>query len=103
LSDGISPTTHPWASDPPPVNLVRGGDTSDLLAENQGMMWVVTTPRHGNRPLRIPEQWPVNQTLPGAVHVGFFDGHVGRVPLEQLWQLHWHRNYVAPTQRPGLR
>jgi hypothetical protein len=34
--------------------------------------------------------------------MGFFDGHVEQVALDRLWQLHWHKDYVAPEKRPGL-
>ena len=31
-----------------------------------------------------------------AINVVFLDGHVRRVPLEELWQLHWNRHF-QPT------
>jgi hypothetical protein len=34
--------------------------------------------------------------------ISFYDGHVQQVPLEKVWSLSWHRNYVAPARRPGL-
>jgi hypothetical protein len=34
--------------------------------------------------------------------MGFFDGHVEQVALDRLWQLYWHKDYVAPAKRPGI-
>jgi hypothetical protein len=33
----------------------------------------------------------------------FFDGHAEQVKLERLWQLYWHKDYVPPAKRPGLK
>ena len=93
ISDGLIWVTCPQASDPPPTSLITA----------QGGCSIAATPRHGNRPNRPPDPWPPDKPLPGAVHVGFFDGHVELVPLDQLWQLYWHVNYVPPAKRPGLR
>jgi len=92
ISDGLMWVAEGSATDPPPTSLITA----------QGGMNIVATPRHGNRPSKLPGSWPPDKPLPGAVHVGFFDGHVELVPLEQLWQLYWHVNYVPPAKRPGL-
>jgi hypothetical protein len=34
--------------------------------------------------------------------VGFVDGRVAPVPIEQLWDFYWHKDYKPPTKRPGL-
>jgi prepilin-type processing-associated H-X9-DG protein len=60
-------------------------------------------PRHGRRPNPVPQYWPVDQPLPGAINVGFFDGHAELVKLDLLWQLYWHRGYAPPAKRPGLK
>ena len=62
-------------------------------------MNVFCIPRHGSRPSSAPNPWPSKGRLPGAVNIGFYDGHAELVPLEGLWQLYWHRGYV-PTTRP---
>jgi prepilin-type processing-associated H-X9-DG protein len=59
--------------------------------------------RHGRRPRPIPKRWPAGERLPGAINVAFFDGHVEQVPLEELWQLYWHKDYEPPAKRPGLK
>jgi len=58
--------------------------------------------RHGSRPSSLPKKWAGDQRLPGAVNVGFFDGHVEQVQLERLWHLYWHYDYQPPAKRPGL-
>jgi prepilin-type N-terminal cleavage/methylation domain-containing protein/prepilin-type processing-associated H-X9-DG protein len=65
-------------------------------------MFTMTMPRHGSRPGRLATPWPASAVLPGAINVGFYDGHVEQVQLEKLWQLYWHRDYQAPAKRPGL-
>ena len=65
-------------------------------------MNMVTIPRHGSRPNSVPtNQRPVDR-LPGSINVAFYDGHVAHVPLENLWQLEWHRGWQTPPKRPGL-
>jgi hypothetical protein len=36
------------------------------------------------------------------MNMGFFDGHVEQVRMEGLLQLYWHKDYVAPEDRPGM-
>jgi prepilin-type N-terminal cleavage/methylation domain-containing protein len=33
-------------------------------------------------------------------NVACFDGHVERVKLDDLWQMHWHKDWVPLAQRP---
>jgi prepilin-type processing-associated H-X9-DG protein len=58
-------------------------------------------PRHGSRPsdpIPVGDSWVfVEGRLPGAVNANFADGHVEQVPLENLWKLYWHRDYVQPN------
>jgi prepilin-type N-terminal cleavage/methylation domain-containing protein len=62
-----------------------------------------TIPRHGSRPAVLPEPTEfygfvkVKGKLPGAINVDFADGHVEQVPLENLWKLYYHKNYVPPN------
>jgi len=37
--------------------------------------------------------------LPGAISVGFVDGHSAMTPLPQLWTYYWHMDY-DPSQMP---
>jgi prepilin-type N-terminal cleavage/methylation domain-containing protein/prepilin-type processing-associated H-X9-DG protein len=94
LGDSTVYYAAPKATDSGPWDLV--------YTRGAGAMGAFVIPRHGSRPRPVPRDWPASQPLPGAVNVGFFDGHVEQVALDQLWQLYWHKDYVAPAKRPGL-
>lgn len=89
----------PRATDSPASNLVTGSANPSL----RNQMAVFTIPRHGSRPSRVPVNFSPAEKLPGAVNFSFYDGHVSQVPLEKLWKLNWHKNYLPPEKRPGLR
>jgi hypothetical protein len=58
--------------------------------------------RHGGRSTArssLPVE-PGQSLDPYVNHLVFFDGHVERVRLEDLWTLHWHRNWEPPATRP---
>jgi prepilin-type N-terminal cleavage/methylation domain-containing protein/prepilin-type processing-associated H-X9-DG protein len=96
LSDSRLFWVWPESTDLPPKDLsgVDGGPA---------MSWVAI-PRHGSHPNIIPgHSWPRTQPLPGTVNMTFFDGHQEAVPLERLWLLYWHRDYIPPAKRPGLQ
>ncbi len=38
-------------------------------------------------------------SIPGAIQMGYVDGHVGRFKLQELKTVYWHQNYV-PTADP---
>jgi prepilin-type N-terminal cleavage/methylation domain-containing protein/prepilin-type processing-associated H-X9-DG protein len=107
FGDGIVEFTSPWADDPPAGNLADGTLPPDWFPPGMSHtgrgMWRYCIPRHGSRPNPVPKAHPTTLPLPGAINMAFFDGHAGQVPLERLWQLHWHRDYVPPARRPGLR
>jgi prepilin-type processing-associated H-X9-DG protein len=96
FADGIWPGLA-GIDDDPPFDLNRQGTQGGLVG-----MWIVLLARHGSHPNPAPHSWPANQKLPGAINVSFFDGHVGAVKLYNLWQLKWHKNWVAKGQ-PGLQ
>jgi prepilin-type N-terminal cleavage/methylation domain-containing protein/prepilin-type processing-associated H-X9-DG protein len=85
------------AGDFPPTNL----DSPGAFLYVSGMS-TFCIPRHGSRPTPVPTDYPMNQPLPGAINMSFWDGHVEQVKLERLWRLTWHRNYQPPAKRPGL-
>lgn len=87
----------PRAEEPPAVNLRNGAGGSPF-----GMSGF-TMPRHGSRPRTLSTNHHRTAKLPGAINVAFYDGHVEQVKLEDLWKLSWHRNYVPPRKRPGLK
>jgi prepilin-type N-terminal cleavage/methylation domain-containing protein/prepilin-type processing-associated H-X9-DG protein len=98
----------PHSNNRAPTNFTGlGGDyISDIhqhyVAQDDSMHYAAI-PRHGSRPRNLPKVFPIGQRLPGAVNVSFYDGHVEQVKLDNLWQLYWHRGYVPPDKRPGLK
>jgi prepilin-type N-terminal cleavage/methylation domain-containing protein/prepilin-type processing-associated H-X9-DG protein len=90
-------TWGPTATDLPASNLVTGTYPGSSIQLSS-----FTIPRHGSRSSKISTNHPPNLKLPGAINVVFYDGHAETVKLERLWQLTWHRDYVAPAKRPGL-
>jgi prepilin-type N-terminal cleavage/methylation domain-containing protein/prepilin-type processing-associated H-X9-DG protein len=97
---GLDLYTNPEAADGPPFNLSQPA-LAVVGGANIGMKAYVIA-RHGNRPNPPPGAWPPAQRMPGGINIAFFDGHAQLVPLENLWQLNWHKGYQAPAKRPGL-
>jgi prepilin-type N-terminal cleavage/methylation domain-containing protein/prepilin-type processing-associated H-X9-DG protein len=95
FGDGVSPSS-PFVNtfDFPPTDL-RNGDI--------GGIGTFAIPRHGSRLRGFPDPFPPEAQLPGAINIGFFDGHVQMVQLERLWNLKWHKQWTIPTKRPGLQ
>ena len=89
VGDGMHPSGGLKAGTLPPRDLSLGGD--------------FFVPRHGSRPGTIPTDHPPEERLPGAINMTFYDGHVEQVQLERLWSLSWHKDYVVPEKRPGLK
>ncbi|MCW5553419.1 MAG: prepilin-type N-terminal cleavage/methylation domain-containing protein [Verrucomicrobiae bacterium] len=95
VADAVHFGLVPFATDPPAVDLVAGVTAASHMS-------FLCIPRHGRRPNPVPRSWPARQPLPGAVTVGFYDGRVELVKLDNLWQLYWHKDYQPPVKRPGL-
>ena len=59
----------------------------------------VTVARHGGNVSAAPRNLAKGSALPGAIDMGFTDGHVENVKLQNLWTLYWHRGWIpqAPT------
>ena len=97
--DSVWVDTWPEETDPPNNNLYDGGGTA--IYSLKGMQRC-SLPRHGSRPNSIPKSFPISNRLPAANQIVFADGHASAVPLEQLWALTWHADWVEPVKRPGL-
>ena len=88
----------PYATDTPSRDLYNGKIS---IGSNAGPIGRVTIARHGGRSASsAPRNVPKGQKMPGAINVGFADGHVEIIKLERLWDLYWHRDYVPPSPRP---
>jgi prepilin-type N-terminal cleavage/methylation domain-containing protein len=94
FADAVWVDTWPTATDHPARNLAQGGDTDSIQR--------LTIARHGSASAgNAPRSVPAGSALPGAITVEFADSHAETVKLENLWNLYWHRNYVAPAKRPN--
>jgi len=85
----------PMESDAPAHNLW------DPLSVNPGEgMPRVCIARHGERPASAaPKSILPGSALPGTIDIGFVDGHVEQVKLDNLWSLYWHLNWTVPSIR----
>ncbi len=87
----------PEETDKPFRNLYEGQPLS--VSPNQ--MGRCTIARHGGRSAsRAPRNVLPGQKLPGAINMGFADGHTQLVKLENLWSYNWHLDWQAPAVRP---
>jgi prepilin-type N-terminal cleavage/methylation domain-containing protein len=88
----------PLETDPPARNLY------DPLNGNSGSsegMTRVCVARHGGRPAsNAPRYVPPGSPLPGAIDMGFVDGHAELAKLDNLWTYTWHLNWAAPYPHP---
>ena len=97
--DAVWPEVYPLTNDFPSVDLFNGAASFTGREQIGGC----TISRHGNRPaVSASRNWPVAARLPGSVNVSFADAHVEFVKLDKLWQLTWHKDYIAPDKRPGM-
>jgi len=94
--DSIWVDAWPQETDRPWPNLQTGNIAT---VGGIGGMPRLMIARH-KRPSPVPTAQNTAQRLPGAVNVGFFDGHVEQVPLENLWTLYWAQNWQVPSPRP---
>lgn len=86
----------PMETDPPNSDLYDGTFMRDMTG-----MQRATIARHGGvTAAAAPRSFDTTQKLPGAINIGFADGHTELVPLENLWQLSWHLNWNPPAKRP---
>lgn len=57
--------------------------------------------RHGGRPAAsAPTHMLPGEPLPGAIEMGFVDGHAEQAMLQNLWSYYWHLNWQTPAVRP---
>jgi prepilin-type processing-associated H-X9-DG protein len=56
--------------------------------------------RHGGSGAVKKATATAGQRMPGAINIGFIDGHAALTKLDDLWNLFWHRDYV-PAKIPN--
>jgi prepilin-type N-terminal cleavage/methylation domain-containing protein len=55
--------------------------------------------RHGSIPsINGVSNWKLGARPPGTINISFFDTHVEQVPIANLWNLSWSRNWVPPSR-----
>ncbi len=91
----------PLEKDPPSRNLY------EPLAESSpgySGICLCAIARHGNFPSSAAPRNVTSGKLPGSINMGFVDGHVQSVKVENLWTLYWHHrwdpNKVPPPHPP---
>lgn len=97
FADAIWVDAWPRETDRPARNLFDG---DKFAAEGMSR---IAIPRHATGAGTASKSFDPANKLPGAVNVGFADNHVELVKLDRLWLLSWHKNWVAPDKRPGLK
>jgi len=61
----------------------------------------VCVERHGHKPASAASRnVPSTTPLPGAIDIGFVDGHVELARLQSLWDYSWHLGWATPAVRP---
>ena len=86
----------PVETDPPARNLY-----DPLKNNNPEGMQRVCVARHGSRPpTSAPQNLLPGDPLPGTINMGFVDGHVEQVKLQNLWTYYWYLNWPPAAVRP---
>jgi prepilin-type N-terminal cleavage/methylation domain-containing protein len=59
--------------------------------------------RHGSIPSpKGVSNWKIHTRPPGTINLSFFDTHVEQVPIANLWNLSWSRNWVPPSRAQSI-
>jgi prepilin-type N-terminal cleavage/methylation domain-containing protein/prepilin-type processing-associated H-X9-DG protein len=84
----------PVETDSPARDLYNGGSSQEGMPR-------ICIARHGSSAAgSAPKNVPIGAVLPGAINIGFVDGHAEMVKLQNLWTYYWHRNWQTPSVRP---
>ncbi|EEF57788.1 type II secretion system protein [Pedosphaera parvula] len=111
-TDGIEDTTRtpvfmdanwvdlsPKETDAPWIDLYNGAP----FGTSDNGMGRCTIARHSvSSPSSAPHALTTGQKLPGAIMIGFADGHSRLTKLEELWTLNWHHDWQTPAIRPDV-
>jgi prepilin-type N-terminal cleavage/methylation domain-containing protein/prepilin-type processing-associated H-X9-DG protein len=84
----------PKETDRPYTNLYTG----QPFGVSPDQMGRCTIARHGSRSASsAPRNFSLKDKLPGAINMGFADGHTELVKLESLWSYYWHLDWQTPV------
>jgi len=93
FSDSVWVDGWPEETDHPARDLYDGADDNSMER--------LCIARHNWRgAAAAPRYVPPGAKLVGAINIGFADGHVQAVKLENLWTLYWHLGWKTPAARP---
>lgn len=88
---------NPLETEPPYHDLYTGSPLSSWT-DNMGRF---TISRHGaGSASSAPRNLAPGAKMPGAINIGFADGHSALTPLESLWSMAWHLDWQIPAERP---
>ncbi len=92
--DSVWVDLWPWETDAPYPDLFMAGKINNQQINNPPTIGRCVTPRHGSKPPgAAPRNFVTTQVLPGAINLGFMDGHAETVKLQNLWHYQWHKNW----------
>jgi len=97
--------TWPIETDPPSSNLYGLGGTTSLPAVGFHRL---TKARHGSGGGgKAPKVYGPGSTataakMPGAINMGFGDGHAETVKLPRLWSFFWHAKWNPASVTPPI-
>ena len=92
FADSIWVDGFPVSTDVPNTDLYNGNDTGGIAFG--GGLSRFTIARHGGRnAATAPKNVPAGSVLPGRCNVGFADGHVQAIKLNELWKLYWSTDW----------
>lgn len=97
--DSIWVDAWPQETDRPWPDLTQKVNNYQTTGVSVGGMARMMIARH-KRPNVVSTAQNSRDRLPGAINVGFFDGHMEMVPLENLWSLYWALDWQPPVNRP---
>jgi prepilin-type N-terminal cleavage/methylation domain-containing protein/prepilin-type processing-associated H-X9-DG protein len=87
----------PEETDKPFTNLYTGQG----LGVSPNQMGRLTIARHGSGSASsAPRNVLPGEKMPGAINMGFADGHTELVKLENLWSFYWHLDWQPIMKRP---
>ncbi|HXB60332.1 MAG TPA: prepilin-type N-terminal cleavage/methylation domain-containing protein [Candidatus Acidoferrales bacterium] len=93
----------PLETDPPARDLyapLGGASQVSSSSADEGMPRICVSRHGGRQAAAAPRVVPPGTPLPGDINMGFVDGHVEEVLLNNLWTYNWHLNWQTPAIRP---
>jgi prepilin-type N-terminal cleavage/methylation domain-containing protein len=97
--DEVGLDTFPLETDSAATNLYYGQTPSGTAGGGRGM-GCCTILRHGGPTASSSVPYKSGHPLPGAINMGFDDGHVELVKLKNLWTYYWHYNWKPSATPP---